>query len=518
MPAQMISPERAAREWADHGWYTSAPLDGSPDAPHAGLVLSAATIILAAMPPLSSASSTAGPPSIHDEEELELPPLDGVLDDEEADDHGEPDDHDIADEPALGEEEGAGLDLDPTSELDAVDDAPAEGNEPAHEAVDIGSLADAIELPDEGPRGADERGLTREEEEEASPFDAQGIDDAGSGTGEDLAGFVDEGALPSLGVDDGAEAAPVVEASPRWDRGRYHVATGLGAEVPCGLLAVSSSYVVAVGPAVMLVRDDARMALGTGPDIDAVAVAATEDAIFVVSRRGALFASTDGGAAWMPAAAPSPEGPPIELAATPGRLWVRRRGSLSSMRYREADRPEPQVVVRKEGVRAMAVAGSALVVLSERSGELVIERLRGDDEASEAEPLPEPLQAVAAEGTPVLAAAAGGRALALLAGGAVHVSRDGGRSFRKIEAGPALAVAFAGQGESACAMALVAGERRAEDAAALVEIDPGGACTRVAEIAGAAGGPAALAWDGAREVMWVACEAGLIAFERSARH
>lgn len=484
-------------------------------------------------------------PDRDEEEELELPPLDGLAGDEEEGRERSPDDDEIAEEPLLGEDEGSGLDLDPAAELDAFDDDHGAGADEALAPVDIGSLADAIALPDEGVRGSDERGLAHEEEE-ASAFEGQSSDEAGTGTGEDLAGFLDESALPSLGADDEADGVLAVDAvaggrAAPW-RGRYRVANALGAEVPCGLLAVSASHVVAAGPGVLVVRGVARATRGSGPDIDAGALAATDETIFAASRRGALFASADGGDTWTAVGAPSPASPlPISLAATPGRLWICQMGALWSLRGWESGRPEPQVLVRKEGVRAMVATGSTLVVLAERSGEqepgsrrpesqppprepttaappFFIERLRGDDEASPAEALPGAASAAAAEGAPILAATAGGRAVALCAGGAAHVSRDGGRSFRRSETGPALAAAFAGAGEDAPLMVLVPGERRAAEAAHLLEIDERGGRARVAEIAGVACGPAALAWDPARDVLWVACEAGLLAFERSAQH
>lgn len=495
-------------------------LTGSSAGRHAGLVPRASPTILAAMPSRSRAPIPAAPPpTTHDDEELELPPLDGVLDDEEPAGGGGHDDE-IDEAPLLGDDDGAAFDLDPAAEIDAIDEHAAEGSDAAHDAVDVGSLADAIALPDEGPRATDEHGLAHEEHD-ASPFDTQTSDEAGAGTGEDLAAFVDEGALPPLGANDGDELAPGAHLAQagrasRWDRGRYHLATGLGAEVPCRLLAVSASHVVAAGPAVLVVRDGARMSRGGDPDIDAVAVAAMDGAIFAASRRGALFASTDGGDTWAPAGTLHPSAPPIELAATPGRLWIRQQGALWSTRWSEGG-AEPQVLVRKEGVRAMAAAGSSLVILAEREGHLAIERLRGDDEASAPEPLPEAMTA-AAEGASMPAAGDGGRALVLLAGGVAHVSRDGGRSFRVCHTGPALAASFVGTGPGARLLLLTRSERAGIAAAFVLEIDEAGTETRVAEIAAGGEGAAAIVWDPTREALWVACDAGLLAFQRSAKH
>jgi len=297
----------------------------------------------------------------------------------------------------------------------------------------------------------------------------------------------------------------------------------MGAQVPCSLVAVSAAHVVAAGQTVLVARGGARVSSGVGLDVDAVAVAATDDAIFVAPRRGPLFVSTDGGETWATGSVPWPAATgPLAVAATPGRLWICEGGALWSVRWGKGCRPEPPLLVRKGGVRAMTAADTTLVILAERDSELVVERLRGDDEAPPAEVLPAEMRAALGDGSPVLAATAGGRAIAVIAGTAVLVSRDGGRSFRAHPAGCGLAVAFEGAGEDARVLALVTSAERGRDAPLyLAEIDDGGRLVRVAEIAsgaGAAGRSAALGWDGAREVVWVACAAGLMAFERPARH
>ena len=68
-------------------------------------------------------------------------------------------------------------------------------------------------------------------------------------------------------------------------------------------------------------------------------------------------------------------------------------------------------------------------------------------------------------------------------------------------------------------VALTANEERARSSD-LILVEAGeGSSTRIADIATAgASGRAALVWDAAREVLWVASSAGLVAYERSARH
>lgn len=480
------------------------------------------------MPAPTCALPPPDPRSLHDDDvELELPPLDGGLDDA-----APPADADDIDEaPALPDDDGGALEIDPVAELDAVDDAPGDGAEAAREALDVGSLADAIDLPDAGPVDpgrsaplrAGERGLAHDAlEDDASLFDAPVAGDPGSGTDDDLGGFIDEAALPPLGEDDApgehpSSALPAQGGAPPWDRGRYRLAAGLGAEVPCGAVAVSAACVVAAGPAVLVVIDGARVSRGSGPGIDAVALAATEATVFAASRGGELLASPDGGVSWVAASAPDPPSPaPIALAATPGRLWIGRGGELWSQRH-SGRGPEPLRLVRAGGVRAMAAAGTSLVTLEERSGELVLERLRGDDEPSAPQPLPPGVSASLDGGAPSLAAAAGGGALALISGSAAHVSRDGGASFTRHVVGPVLAAAFAGTSADAPVMVLVRGAR-ATAPAELIEIDARGACLRVADVPGASGGAASLAWDPGRDVLWLASADGLFAFERAPRH
>jgi len=493
------------------------------------VAFSGRAIILATMSSRSAAAAARTPRAIRaeEEEELELPPLDGTLDErEESDDEG--DDVEIDGELSVDGDDGVAAELDPGVTLDVEDEPGADGDEAARDAVDVGAMTDAIALLDEEERTTDEEGLLRYDEDE-SPFDAHGDDEAGAGTGEDPSGFVDERALPPLDADERDEAAGALrqaafgEQAVPWSRARWRVASGMGAQVPCSLVAVSSAHVVAAGPTVLVARGGARVTSGVGPDVDAVAVAATDEAIFVAPRRGPLFVSTDGGATWATGSVPWPSATgPLEVAATPGRLWICEGGALWSVRWDKGSRPEPPLLVRASGVRAMAAADTTLVILAERDADLVMERLRGDDEAPPAEAVPRALRAAIGDAGPGLAAAAGGRAIAVIAGRSVYVSRDGGRSYGEHEAGSALAVAFAGDGEDAQALVLATAAERGRDAPLyLMETGDDGGLVRVAEVASGAGASAcgaALAWDAAREVVWVACSAGLLAFERAPRH
>jgi len=462
------------------------------------------------------------------DEELDLPPLDGALDDDDLPPAAHDDDEVIEEGDPSGADDRAALDLDSDVALDVTDEAPVDGDEAARDAIDTGAAEDAIAFDDD-ERGSDESGPAGEEEED-SPFDASMNGEEGAGTGDDLSSFVDEGALPPLDADgdEGEGLEPSEPHTPELtvlavERNRWTIASGMGAQVPCWLVAASPAHVVAAGPTVVIAKDGARVSKAAGPEIDVVALATAEDAIFAVARKGTLFASVDGGDTWATGSVPwTAVRGALAIAATPGRLWVCEGGALWSVRWSRKSRPEPPIQARKEGVRAMTAAGSTLVILAEKGAELAIEKLRGDDEAPEMHVVPAGVSEALGEGPVTLAATSDGRSIGMLAGGAVHVSRDGGASFRrcKLGGGQVIALAFAGDGESARLLLLSAPEDRGRSAD-LVLFEAGESrSSRIADLpgAGAASGRAALVWDATREVLWVASSSGLVAYEPAARH
>lgn len=474
----------------------------------------------------------AGAPKPHvldddEEDELELPPLDGALDEDGAADAEIDDEIGIDEEP--GGDDAVASDLDLGSTLDIEEEPSDQDGDAPGAAFDIGAIAEVIASLDEGERGSDESGLALDSEDE-SPFDAEANDDAGAGTGEDPAGFIDESALPPLddeargvGAGSGIGDAAGLLAEVAKEHGTWRLADGIGARVPCWLVAVSAEYVVAAGPTVLIARDGGRVSKVAGPGIDAAALAASEEAIFAVARRGALLASVDGGESWATGSVPWPAARgSIAIAATPGRLWIRDAASLWSVRWSRRSRPEAPLLVRSEGVRAIATTAATLVVLAQRDADLVAERLRGDDEAPPAHVMPAQVSAALGDASPVMAVSASGLAIALLARGVLHVSHDGGKSYFRARAASAIAVAFAGNDDDAPVILLTSPLSGAPDrrgALVLAEALPSGDVVHVANVpGGAVSGRAALAWDPAREVLWVACAAGLVAFERSAQH
>ena len=218
---------------------------------------------------------------------------------------------------------------------------------------------------------------------------------------------------------------------------------------------------------------------------------------------------------------------PLDLCATAGRIWVHTGSALLMLGAPD----QPLTTRRERGVIAIAACGPLMaLVQSEAGAELA--RLRGDDEAWQSTPLPEAARRLvegAGEDDTADApqadrlrftAAAGGRLAAIAAGGSVAVSRDGGVSFELValDANDGIAaITFAG--DEADAPLLVLAAKVGGSEAAIVRVRAGGAATRVASVLGVAPDrPAAIAWDAAREVVWVACAGGLLAFGKTPRH
>ncbi|MBK8254351.1 MAG: hypothetical protein IPK82_16995 [Polyangiaceae bacterium] len=465
--------------------------------------------------PATSAHELSGEGA--DDENLDLPPPDGPLNEDDSCGPVEEEENlDPAADLKEKDDDETGIDLDPVSLIDTVEDRVADAAD--LNAIDVGSLADDIALPDDEDGAADDAGPA-DDYEEPGLFDGSEVDDAGVGTGEDLGEFIDENALPSLGegnergLDEPLDAA-FDESAPRWDRSRFQAASELSVHVPCRLLAVSGSRVVAAGPSVFVVRSDAGVSRGTGPAAKIAAVSALDDLVLVATTTGELLLSKDAGAAWASVGRIQPTAMArVVLASTPGRFWISQAGALWSVRC-VGNRLEPPALVRKTETVAIAAAGSSLVVFSAPGKALALEKLRGDDETS----TPVVLSESWFEGeNDVVAAAACPNASALASKRSVLIARNGGESLCTHQIAGVRALAFAGDDDTVPLLALVVdpaldGAARVFDVGALK--DP----VIVAEIASGAHEHAAIAWDALREVLWVACDAGLIAFKRVARH
>ncbi len=510
-----------------------------------------------ATPPLlRGCSNMSGPkaPLQDDEEELGLPPLDGALGEPSAlaEEDGDIEAFDLNESSPL---EDAIANVDPGFEIDFVEEHAPKEVDPV-KPLDVGVLLEDDALPEDSHRPHDDRSPLYDIEE-SSPFDSISNAEAGHGTSDDPSDFVDEDALPPLASSEAeqqddpqrtntllakAHQSPLIFP---WDRGAWRVCPAAGATVPCWLVAVSSprdrgtaSRVVAAGPTILIVRDDARIAK-RGPDIDAVALAAKADVLFVVTRSGSLFASVDAGESWFSVQhEPVSTSPPVSIAITPGKLWVCDEGSLFHAPDAENSGFDNKTEVHREGVRAITETGSTLVVLRKRDAQWIVERSRGDDEPSTAEVVPPLVRETLNGQTPMIAAAEAGSLLALITPTHLHISRDAGRSFDTHRIGTTLAFTFAGDTRDAPWLALVEpfppaeaatislqnqerDSRAARPTAPLVLLQ-GSASGRIVAVAEVRTAPpfgrAALSWDASREVVWVATPAGLIALERAPHH
>jgi len=468
-----------------------------------------------------------------EEDDLDLPPLD-------ADEGDQPAVAEADDLVEQGEERG-GLDDSTAADLDVgeqLDDLDGEGGVARGEAegdVDVGALDEGIDFDEEesaaekeDDRGVDAEGITVDEANEA--------DDAGvEGTSEQPEDQVDESELPE--IDDGEESggdealadALLSEAEgalPPWARARLAPIEGAGAAVPCRHVTVAAGRVAAAGEVLLFVEEGARAARQLPLDEGVVAVALAEDAFVAATARGQILASRDGGAeavalgSWRSAAG-TPAPLDVQLAATPGRFWIRAGGALSCAAIAERPAATPHTTLRERGVLAVAASGGALIAVTMGPSGPAIERFRGDDEGGMEAPLPGPARAIV-ERDPAairLAAAAGGRCLALGDGERVAVSRDGGATFAVVDVGRATAIAFAGDAADPPLLALVVPEAApgGPSPAFVVQVSASGGAERIGEIPSAEL-PAAIAWDASREVVWVASGAGLSALGMPRRH
>jgi hypothetical protein len=295
--------------------------------------------------------------------------------------------------------------------------------------------------------------------------------------------------------------------------------------VPCAAIAVAAGRVAAGGEVVLLVDEGAHAAQRAGFEGGAASVAITEEGALVVAHQGHLWISRDNGRSAGALVGWRGGRGAVELATTPGRLWIASEGSLWSMPSAAGQATATQA--RAKGTRRIAATGAAIVALTVGASGPAIERLRGDDEGWRATSLTGSAKKVAEGESPAFAAAAAGRLLALADRETACVSRDFGETFTAIPISGAIALAFAGDQEDAPLLALIASA--VDGAACVALVSAEGEATRIADLPSAPGdgasdndddafGSAAMAWDASREVAWVACRAGLIALTRARKH
>lgn len=483
------------------------------------------------------------PAQKRDDDDLPLPPpLHGTLDEaphEELHDEGSADiEHEVAqvpeDFPAHALDDSEARDLDVGAELDHVLpdhlSPDEEDGATASAGVDIGdSVVDLAtdSLSDEGHLD-DSTGIDGDADHDGidhDGFDA-GEDDGGAeGTSERIEDEVDPDQLPELDADDDGDVtdeelleAFVPDASdtslPPWSDAPWTSHAGCGARVACRQVAVYDARVVAVGQVLLLVDPEARAARSTELDSEVFSLALlNRDAIVASGSSGVLLLDPE------PNATPTTIWQPqhrVELTFAASRIWGHTEGAL----WRVALPPGAPTLVRDHGVIGMASADGTLIVLARDrdADEPCIERLRSDDEGWQRQRLSgEALRLVSEHtdsGDVQICATAGGVALALVAGGELLVSRDGGADFHRCALPPTITASFAGTEADAPLVALV------EDGAdaVLVGISADSPTVRLAEVGRLGspddddGAPARMVWDASRELLWMACRSGLLAF------
>jgi hypothetical protein len=474
-------------------------------------------------------------PVAEDEDEIALPPFD---DEDEADESQldvgdllstlDNDDADPFDDSTAADLE-TGLDIGLSDEGSPGDD------EAAEEGVDVGGLEDDLLVQDEGVGAMDDRlDAALDEDEDLASFDRERSEDDGGAEGTLSHGEddVSEADLPELDADEEGdhEAEDVVAemtfaadtSLPPWDTQRWSLVEGAGAAVPCSALAVGRGKVAAAGEVLLLVGEEAHAASRSGFEAGARAVAIADDGAIVAAARGELWVSRDDGKTVSALGGFRGSTNAAVLAATPGRVWIVSDGALSSIPTAGG----PATPIRLADVARIAAAGEALVALSRSAKGPLFERLGGEEDA--ALHLEDAAARAAADDRVVLAAAAGGRLLALASPEAVCVSRDGGKSFRTFSLPGTAALTFAGDHDEAPLLALLVPPLEEEAYMALLPAE--GSPSLIAELAGggsleddaeegtASIGTAAIGWDAAREVVWIACRAGLLALARARKH
>lgn len=470
-----------------------------------------------------------------DEDDIALPPFD----DEDDEDESQLDVGDLLrtldDDDADPFDDSTAADLETGLDIGLSDEGDRVGDEAAEEGVDVGGLEDDLVVQDEIGGGLDDRlEPSLDEDEDLESFDREGSDDDGGAEGTLSSGEdeVSEADLPELDADEEGdhEAEDVVAemtfaadtSLPPWDAQRFAVVEGAGAAVPCSALAIGHGKVAAAGEVVLLVEEEAAVRCRFEAGARAVAIA--DDGSLVAAARGELWISRDNGKTVSPLGGFRGNTSAISLVGAAGRVWILSDGALSWI----STAGGPATLVRGSDVARIAGAGAALVALSRSSRGPVLERLGMDDGGAEELHLDAAATALAADERVVLAAAAGGRLLALASLEAVSVSRDGGRTFRSFALPGAVALAFAGDQSDAPLLALLVPPLEDEAFVALLPAE--GSPSLVAEFAGggsledeagdgtASIGASAIGWDASRECLWIVCRAGLLALARARKH
>lgn len=467
-------------------------------------------------------------PAPDEGDEPELPPLDADDDDEHAASRDVEDLGDLdLDDDVASLDDACATDLDIGGDLVSTDD-PHGDADPSQDAegLDIGDLDDGLvgDLDarpgdagdDDGVSGEDlSMGIDDDDDSDLADGGAEGTDEAP----EDA---IEESRFPELDADDDGDQgddellralAPVSDEleMPPWADVRWGVPRGAGASIPCTAVSVMGGRVAAAGGVLLTVDEGAHSARQIGAARDVRAVAALSGGAIAAATSQGIFL-IDVGHPESPTRLFEPAPHTVSLAFACSRLWARCHRALWAIPIP----PSPPVSLRKDGVRAIAGAGRALVALTQEGDELALERLGGDDEVAARAVLKGEARRIASSPDVGLAAVAGGEAIALWGRGELALRR--GQDLTVAHLPPVVAAAFAGVDVTAplCVVVHSASEW------ALLQIPYQGVATRLATLgpldpADAPQG-VSVAWDETRELLWLADSRGLSALGPTQDH
>lgn len=474
-------------------------------------------------------------PSTPDDDDFEpdLPPMDDD-DGEGTSDHGdegaEGDDIDEVDEEDRSLDDTESGDLSVGEDIDDVVEEGAGADDDA-EGLDVGALDDEVDEVAERADPDDPAGEIGDEDDDEDLDEPRDEDDGGAeGTTDSAEDSVDESALAPLGDDENdeddeegvteAEEDSLLESGgdpplPGWAAKPWEVREQAGATIACRSVAAHAGRVLATGETTLLVDEGSLGARVIEGVEDGLAVTLGGEGLgLIITRSGQLFGvEAEGSLDLLTTWRGTHE--EATIASAVGRTWVLWGGVLCAAGASPREAPSP----RDRGVLAIAASRQVLTILRRESEQLVIEHLRGDDEGWRAAPLRGPLRSVAAGPEPILMTAMGGALIAIgePSRGAL-LSRDAGATFQAIDVLGTVAMAFAGDEPTAPLLILAATGSTGH----LIELDAHGGATRIAAVrldqADDELASASMAWDAARELVWIASGAGLIALGRTNTH
>ncbi len=436
-------------------------------------------------------------------------------------------------------------DIDPGVELDTN-----YGGEDDDRETDVGPLDEGLLVADRGSASDEEQGISGDDGDDL--IDGESLDDGGDeGTGEPIEDAVDESLFPPLDEDEPYEEDIVTIAaeppSMRWSVVPWSTIDGAGAVLPCRSVAVglrssgaieggpSSGLVAASGEILLLVEEGGHAARSAGHR--AIAAAILDGDAIIADAQGKIALIPRDGSSVISASSWDVGPCDVEIAPARGRAFVRAGGGLHALDAPGSEAARPLRQLLSSGVRAIAAIDAGLLALVDVAHDSAfagrsadgddgpsLATYRGDDDGWSNVPLTSLARRVVERSSGPLSftAAASGRAIAIANGSRAIVSRDSGATFEELDVEGSIAIAFRGSDEHAPLLVLMT----SSEGSVLVEAPADGDPVRLADlplITSQGTSPpttraAAIAWDSARDVVWVASPSGLIAVGPARRH